>query len=68
MGMAFQSISEYNAPPTFQSLVSKGEETKPIFSFKLTPDGSELFLGGANPDLYEGDFTWLDLTVEVCHS
>jgi hypothetical protein len=66
MGMAFQSISEYNAPPTFQTLVSKGEETKPIFSFKLAPCGSELFLGGANPELYEGDFTWVPLTTKVC--
>jgi cathepsin D len=67
MGLAFQSISEYNAPPTFQNLVSQGEVREPIFSFKLAPDGSELFLGGANPELYKGYFTWVDLTTKVCH-
>ena len=67
MGMAFQSISEYNAPPVFQALISKYEETEPIFSFKLAPDNSELFLGGSNPGLHKGDFTWVELTTQVCH-
>ena len=67
MGMAFQSISVYNQPPVFQTLVSQNEGTNPVFSFKLAPSGSELFLGGANKALYTGNFTWVKLTNEVCN-
>jgi hypothetical protein len=67
MGMAFQSISGFNARPTFQTLIAQGEEAQPVFSFKLAPEGSELFLGGANPNLYKGNFTWVKLTTKVRH-
>lgn len=65
MGMGFQSISNFNASPIFQTLVSQNKETPPIFGFKLAHSGSELFLGGVNSDLYEGNFTWVNLTNEV---
>ena len=59
MGMAFQSISEYDASPVFQTLVSQGYKS-PSFSFKLSSTtGSELYLGGANPSLYKGSFTYV---------
>ena len=66
MGMGFQSISRYNTPPPFQSLISEGAVTFPVFGFKLGTSGSELYLGGTNSDLYAGDFTWVPLTNEVC--
>lgn len=68
MGMGFQSISVYNAPPVFQTLISEGVVTSPVFGFKLaaSSSGSELFLGGTNSALYTGDFTWVSLTIEVC--
>ncbi|KAH9968219.1 acid protease [Russula dissimulans] len=62
MGMAFQSISNYNASPLFQTLISEGAVTAPVFGFKLATSGSELFLGGTNSALYTGDFTWVPLT------
>ena len=65
MGMAYQSISVFNAPPLFQTLVSQNEEMAPIFAFKLARSGSELFIGGVNSSLYEGDFTWVNLTNKV---
>jgi len=66
MGMAFQSISNYNASPLIQTLISEGAVTSPVFSFKFAPSGSELFLGGTNSALYTGDFTWVPLTHKVC--
>jgi cathepsin D len=68
MGMAFQSISGYKAPPLFQTLISEGVVTTQVFGFKFATSGSELFLGGTNSALYTGDFTWLSLTLEVCCS
>ncbi|KAI0279434.1 acid protease [Russula aff. rugulosa BPL654] len=62
MGMAFQSISVYNAPPPVQNLISEQVLTEPMFGFKLAPNGSELYLGGVNSELYEGQITWVPLT------
>ena len=66
MGMAFQSISAYSAPPLFQTLISQGAVTSPVFGFKFAASRpSELFLGGTNSALYTGDFTWVPLIHEV---
>ena len=68
MGMGFQSISDFNAPPVFQTLISEGVVDSQVFSIKFAASGSEIFIGGTNSALYTGDFTWLPLTVEVCSS
>lgn len=65
MGMAFQSISAYNATPVFQTMVSRGQADVPVFSFKLAASGSELYLGGANSALYTGNFTYTPVTEQV---
>jgi cathepsin D len=67
MGMGFQSISQYNAPPVFQTLISEGAVTSQVFGTKFAVSGSELFIGGTNSALYTGSFTYLPLTVEVCN-
>ncbi|KAI0081508.1 acid protease [Panus rudis PR-1116 ss-1] len=64
LGMGYQSISEYNAPPFFQTLVAQGKTTQPVFAFKLAETGSELFLGGVNPKLFSGSFTYAPVTVQ----
>lgn len=64
MGMGFQSISEYNAPPVFQSLVAAGQTSEPVFAMKLTASGSELTIGGLNNDLFTGEFTYVPVTQE----
>ncbi|KAH7922358.1 Asp-domain-containing protein [Leucogyrophana mollusca] len=64
MGMGFKSISVYNANPLFQTLVAEGKTTKPEFAFKLAKDGSELYIGGVNPKMYTGDFTYVDVSKE----
>jgi cathepsin D len=66
MGMAFKSLSVYNATPVFQTLVAEGVVDSPTFGFKLASSGSELFLGGTNSELYKGDLTWVSVTKEVC--
>jgi len=65
MGMAFQSISRFHAPPVFQTLISEGVVTSQVFGLKLASSGSELFLGGTNGALFTGDFTWVPLANQV---
>lgn len=64
MGMGFKSISEYKADPVFQTLVSQGETSKPVFGFKLAKSGSELSVGGSDSSLYSGDFTYAKVEKE----
>jgi cathepsin D len=64
MGMGFQSISEYNAPPVFQTLVKNSKTTDSVFAFKLSDSGAELTIGGTNDALYTGDFTAVPVTQE----
>jgi cathepsin D len=64
MGMGFQSISEYNASPVFQSLVSQGQTTDSVFAFKLADQGAELSIGGLNQDLYTGNVSYIPVTEE----
>ncbi|EIW86538.1 peptidase A1, partial [Coniophora puteana RWD-64-598 SS2] len=64
MGMAFQSISDYNASPVFQTLVSQGKTTSPVFGFKLTSSGAGLTIGGVDSSAYTGKFHYTDVTQE----
>ncbi|KAI0058456.1 acid protease [Artomyces pyxidatus] len=64
MGMGFESISDYNANPPFQSLIAQGKVSDPSFSFKFADSGSELYLGGANSKLYTGSFAYVPVTTE----
>ncbi|KAF9223908.1 Asp-domain-containing protein [Gyrodon lividus] len=58
MGMAFQSVSVLNESPVFQTLVAQGQTDEPVFAFSLAATGAELYIGGTNPNMYTGDFTW----------
>lgn len=60
--MGFKSLSNYNANPFFQTLVSQGTVSKSVFGFKLADSGSSLYLGGTDSSLYTGAFTYVDLT------
>ncbi|KAI0318428.1 acid protease [Amylostereum chailletii] len=62
MGMGFESISDYDANPPFQSMVAAGAVDKSVFGFKLSDGGAELYLGGTNSDLYSGDFAYVPVT------
>ncbi|KAH9066521.1 acid protease [Lactarius vividus] len=62
VGLGYQSISAYNSPPLFQTLVAQGRVTLPQFAFKLSNTGAELYLGGTNSNLYNGSFTYVPVT------
>jgi len=62
MGLAFQSVSVYGAPSPVQNLISEHVLTCPMFGTKLAPNGSEFFLGGVNPNLFQGEITWVPLS------
>lgn len=64
MGMGFKTISHYGADPVFQSLVAQGQTTESAFAFKLASEGSELFLGGTNSNLFTGAFTYTPVTTQ----
>ncbi|KDQ50162.1 hypothetical protein JAAARDRAFT_186508 [Jaapia argillacea MUCL 33604] len=65
LGMAFQSISDYNASPVFQSFTSQNQASSPIFAFKLADSGSELYVGGTNSRLYSGSITYTPVTQQA---
>ncbi|KAF8266882.1 acid protease [Lactarius quietus] len=60
LGLAFPGISMSGVTPLFITLVDQG--VLPINSFGLCP--TELFIGGTNSQLYQGDFTYVNLTQE----
>ncbi|GFO43119.1 cathepsin d-like aspartic protease [Plakobranchus ocellatus] len=69
LGMGFSSLSQMGQPTVFDNMLSQGLVHSPVFSFYLsshekTPGGagSVLTLGGTNPDLYTGNFTFVDVT------
>lgn len=65
MGMGYQSISQMNVPPVFQTLMKQNRVANSQFSFSLNSgSGSELYLGGANPSKYKGSFEWHDVVSE----
>lgn len=63
--MAYQSISAFNSPPVFQTMLAQKQTTTPVFSFKLAKTGSELRLGGVDMSLYTGSFTYVPVTTQV---
>lgn len=67
MGMAFQSLSVYRAPPVFQTLMSQGQVMAGEFAFKLAITGSEMTLGGFNPAAYTGNITYTPVTTGEEH-
>lgn len=57
-GLGFQSASKLGAPPFVQNAYSQGIIRENAFGLRLDGEQSmsELFIGGANPSLYEGRF------------
>ncbi|KAH9029006.1 acid protease [Lactarius pseudohatsudake] len=64
VGLAFPSISPYKATPVFQTLVAQGSLPSNTFGFYFAKQGSELFLGGTNNELHDGNFTYVPVTNE----
>ncbi len=66
LGLAFPSISSFGGTPLFHSLVYQHALPVNSFGVYLNQNYSELFIGGTNSALYQGDFTYVSLTEEVC--
>ncbi|KAH9166889.1 acid protease [Lactarius sanguifluus] len=64
LGMGYESLSSYGASPVFQSLVSQGQISTPVFSFYLAESGSELYIGGTDQEHYTGAFTYMPVTTQ----
>jgi cathepsin D len=62
MGMAYASISDYNANPMFQTLSSQGQTDVGVFAFKLSSSCLSIFFGRTNSSLYFGSFTYVPVT------
>ncbi|KAI0743586.1 acid protease [Daedaleopsis nitida] len=54
LGLAFPAISNLRQPPFFNTAKAQGAVKSGVFAFKLANSGSELYLGGANANLYKG--------------
>ena len=54
--MAFPALSKLHQGGTFfNTAIDQGAISQSVFGFKLASEGSELFLGGTNDDLFSGD-------------
>jgi len=67
LGMGYPSIAVDNSTPVFDNMMEAELFDQNVFSFYLsrkTSDevGGELILGGTDPDYYEGDFSYADVT------
>jgi len=67
LGMGFYSISVNGIPTPFDMMVEQGlvEDSKFSFWLNRNPDdpvGGFLVLGGSDPDLYEGEMHYVDLS------
>ncbi|KAK7461034.1 hypothetical protein VKT23_008962 [Stygiomarasmius scandens] len=54
LGLAFPAISNLNSNPFFNTAINQGTVSSGEFGFYLSQSGSELYLGGANSNLYTG--------------
>ncbi|KAI0712467.1 acid protease [Earliella scabrosa] len=65
MGMGLPALSNLRKDPFFSTAVKQGAVKEGTFAFKLANNGSELFLGGTNSDLYTGDVEFHDVVSDV---
>ncbi|KAJ3992532.1 acid protease [Lentinula boryana] len=61
LGMGYSTLSNLGAPTFFETAVKQGVVSSPEFSFFLSPNGSELYIGGTNSQLYTGDIEFHDV-------
>lgn len=67
-GLGFPTISVQGIPPPFTKMVEEGLVDEPVFSFWLNRNAKEdlgglLTFGGVNPDYFEGEHKWVDLSL-----
>ncbi|XP_071569193.1 lysosomal aspartic protease-like isoform X2 [Temnothorax nylanderi] len=67
LGMGYPALSYFKKPTVFQNMIDKHLVSRPIFSFYLNRNvtdviGGELILGGTDSSHYEGEFTYVNVT------
>ncbi|KAI0754715.1 acid protease [Daedaleopsis nitida] len=62
MGMGLPALSALQADPFFSTAVKQGAVKEGTFAFKLAQNGSELFIGGTNSELFTGDIEFHDVS------
>uniref|UniRef100_A0A669CWS8 pepsin A n=1 Tax=Oreochromis niloticus TaxID=8128 RepID=A0A669CWS8_ORENI len=65
LGLAFQSIASDNVVPVFNTMITEGLVSEPIFSVYLSGNseqGSEVVFGGTDSTHYTGTITWIPLS------
>ncbi|KIJ22830.1 hypothetical protein M422DRAFT_98668, partial [Sphaerobolus stellatus SS14] len=58
VGMGYPQLSMMGALPFFNTMAKQGVVSEKVFSFKIADEGSSLFLGGTDGDLYTGDIEY----------
>merc|ERR1719221_881930 len=68
LGLGFKSISQYQIPTPFESMVEQKLIDQPVFAFYLQSDAAqtgELLFGGVDKSHYTGDLVDVPLTSET---
>merc|ERR1712032_995195 len=68
LGLGFKSISQYQIPTPFESMIDQKLIDEPVFAFYLQQDASkqgELILGGFDKSHYTGELVDVPLTSET---
>jgi hypothetical protein len=68
LGLGFKSISQYQIPTPFESMIDQKLIDEPVFAFYLQQDASaqgELVLGGIDKSHYTGELVDVPLTSET---
>jgi hypothetical protein len=68
LGLGFKSISQYNIPTPFESMIDQKLISEPVFAFYLQNDPSkpgELVFGGIDKSHFTGDLVDVPLTSET---
>jgi len=64
LGLAYPNLSPIGATPVFLSLVEQNQIANAVFGVSLSPNCSELHLGGINSKYSDEDFTYVDVEGE----